>query len=89
MSCVVKMCRVVCALEVFFSEFRIANFYDALFAVIVEYGDVVFAAYFLDSLDDRGESGLVNMPTKKFVTIIITAKPWCILFYSIFFAYFL
>jgi len=34
-------------------------------------------------------SGLVNMPTKKFVTIIITAKPWCILFYSIFFAYFL
>lgn len=34
-------------------------------------------------------SGLVNMPAKKFVTIIITAKPWCILFYSIFFAYFL
>ncbi len=34
-------------------------------------------------------SGLVNMPTKKFVTIIIAAKPWCILFYSIFFAYFL
>jgi len=34
-------------------------------------------------------SGLVNMPTKKFVTTIITAKPWCILFYSIFFAYFL
>ena len=34
-------------------------------------------------------SGLVNMPTKKFVAIIITAKPWCILFYSIFFAYFL
>lgn len=34
-------------------------------------------------------SGLLNMPTKKFVTIIIAAKPWCILFYSIFFAYFL
>ncbi len=34
-------------------------------------------------------SGLVNMPAKKFVTIIIAAKPWCILFYSIFFAYFL
>ena len=34
-------------------------------------------------------SGLVNMPAKRFITIIITAKPWCILFYSIFFAYFL
>lgn len=34
-------------------------------------------------------SGLVNMPVRKFVTIIVTAKPWCILFYSIFFAYFL
>lgn len=34
-------------------------------------------------------SGLINMPTRKFVTIIILGKPWCILFYSIFFAYFL
>ena len=34
-------------------------------------------------------SGVVNMPVRKFVTIIVTAKPWCILFYSIFFAYFL
>lgn len=34
-------------------------------------------------------SGLVNMPARRFITIIITAKPWCILFYSIFFAYFL
>ena len=34
-------------------------------------------------------SGLVNMPARKFVTVIIAAKPWCILFYSIFFAYFL
>lgn len=34
-------------------------------------------------------SGLMNMPAKRFITIIITAKPWCILFYSIFFAYFL
>ena len=34
-------------------------------------------------------SGLVNMPAKKFVTIIIAAKPWCILVYSIFFAYFI
>jgi uncharacterized membrane protein YdjX (TVP38/TMEM64 family) len=34
-------------------------------------------------------SGLINMSAKKFVAIIITAKPWCILFYSIFFAYFI
>lgn len=34
-------------------------------------------------------SGLVNMPARRFITIIIAAKPWCILFYSIFFAYFL
>ncbi|MEE1313105.1 MAG: VTT domain-containing protein [Lachnospiraceae bacterium] len=34
-------------------------------------------------------SGLMNMSSKKFITIIITAKPWCILFYSIFFAYFI
>ncbi len=34
-------------------------------------------------------SGLIDMPPKKFITIVITAKPWCILFYSIFFAYFL
>lgn len=34
-------------------------------------------------------SGLVNIPTRRFITIIITAKPWCILVYSIFFGYFL
>lgn len=34
-------------------------------------------------------SGLINMPSKKFTTIIIIAKPWCILFYSIFFAYYI
>ena len=34
-------------------------------------------------------SGLVDMPVRKFVAIILAAKPWCILFYSIFFAYFL
>ncbi len=31
-------------------------------------------------------SGLINMSSKKFIFIIITAKPWCILFYSIIFA---
>lgn len=34
-------------------------------------------------------SGLGEMDAKKFVTIILAAKPWCILFYSIFFAQFL
>lgn len=34
-------------------------------------------------------SGLINMSSKKFISIIVTAKPWCILFYSIFFSYFL
>ena len=34
-------------------------------------------------------SGLAGMSRKKFVTIILIAKPWCILFYSVFFAYFL
>lgn len=32
-------------------------------------------------------SGLINMSPQKFITIIILAKPWCILFYSIFFSY--
>ena len=34
-------------------------------------------------------SGLIDMSPKKFITIIVLAKPWCILFYSIFFAYYL
>ena len=34
-------------------------------------------------------SGLVNLSPKKFATIILAAKPWCILVYSIFFAYFI
>lgn len=34
-------------------------------------------------------SGLIHMPAKKFAAIIFSAKPWCILFYSIFFAYFI
>ena len=33
-------------------------------------------------------SGLIDMTPKKFTFIILIAKPWCILFYSIFFAYF-
>lgn len=32
-------------------------------------------------------SGMIKMSSKKFTTIIIAAKPWCLLFYSIFFTY--
>lgn len=34
-------------------------------------------------------SGLIKMSTKKFVLIILVCKPWCILFYSLFFSYFI
>lgn len=34
-------------------------------------------------------SGLTSMPAKRFTWIIILGKPWCILFYSLFFAYLL
>lgn len=34
-------------------------------------------------------SGLIEMDSRKFTWIIVLAKPWCILFYSIFFAYLL
>lgn len=34
-------------------------------------------------------SGLIDMSPRKFTAIILIAKPWCILFYSIFFAYFI
>lgn len=32
-------------------------------------------------------SGLMDMPAKRFVYIILLGKPWCILFYSLFFAH--
>lgn len=32
-------------------------------------------------------SGIIKMSSKKFTAIIIAAKPWCLLFYSIFFTY--
>jgi len=34
-------------------------------------------------------SGLINMSPKKFNTVILVAKPWCILVYSVFFAYYI
>lgn len=33
-------------------------------------------------------AGLAGMPTRKFVWIIVLGKPWCILFYSLFFGQF-
>lgn len=34
-------------------------------------------------------SGLTGMSAKRFTWIILVAKPWCILFYSVFFAHFI
>jgi len=34
-------------------------------------------------------SGLVDMPPRKFIPIILVGKPWCILAYCIFFKYFI
>lgn len=34
-------------------------------------------------------SGLTNMSLKKFTAIVLLGKPWCILVYSFFFAYFI
>lgn len=34
-------------------------------------------------------SGLINMPLRRYALVILTAKPWCILAYSLFFDYLL
>lgn len=34
-------------------------------------------------------SGLIRMKAKQFIWIILIAKPWCILFYCLFFSYYL
>ena len=34
-------------------------------------------------------SGLVDMPPRKFIPIILLGKPWCILVYCIFFTHFI
>ena len=56
------------------------------------YPRLLFAAILLPLAPDNFLcyfSGLINMDAKKFIAIILAAKPWCILFYSIFFAYFI
>ena len=53
------------------------------------YTAVLFAAILLPLAPDDFLcyfSGLTNMPAKKFTWIILLAKSWCILFYSLFFA---
>lgn len=56
------------------------------------YATVLFLAILLPLAPDDFLcyfSGLIDMESKTFVTIILLGKPWCILFYSIFFAYFI
>ena len=50
------------------------------FAILLPLAPDDFLCYF---------SGLTAMPARRFTRIILIAKPWCILFYSIFFAWFL
>ena len=50
------------------------------FAILLPMAPDNFLCYF---------SGLIKMPKKLFSAIILAAKPWCILFYSIFFANFI
>ena len=50
------------------------------FAILLPMAPDNFLCYF---------SGLIKMPKKLFSAIILAAKPWCILFYSIFFARFI
>lgn len=68
--------------------------YDSLVAWVnrrKSYTVVLFLAILLPLAPDDFLcyfSGLTGMSTRKFTWIILSAKPWCILGYSIFFAYF-
>lgn len=56
------------------------------------YSKLLFLAILLPMAPDNFLcyfSGLVNLSPKKFTAIILAAKPWCILVYSIFFSYFI
>lgn len=68
--------------EKYIERIRQSKSYTALLflAILLPLAPDDFLCYF---------SGLINMAPRKFITIIITAKPWCILVYSIFFAYFI
>lgn len=50
------------------------------------YSVVLFLAIFLPLAPDDFFcyfSGLINMEPKRYITIVLTAKPWCILLYSL------
>lgn len=54
------------------------------------YATVLFAAMVLPLAPDNALcyfSGMVKMPATKFIAIIVLGKPWCILFYSLFFSH--
>ena len=54
------------------------------------YATVLLAAIILPLAPDNVLcyfSGLVKMPVRKFIAIIVLGKPWCILFYSLFFSH--
>ena len=57
---------------------------------LVSYTFVLFLAILLPLAPDDFLcyfSGLTSMSARKFTWIILLGKPWCILFYSLFFAY--
>lgn len=61
--------------KVWTERIRKARSYDVLFelSILLPLAPDDYLCYF---------SGLINMSVKKFVLIILLAKPWCILFYS-------
>lgn len=68
--------------EAYMEKVKLSKSYPRLLflAILLPMAPDNFLCYF---------SGLVNMSPKKFAAIILAAKPWCILFYSIFFAHFI
>ena len=61
--------------NVWTERIRKAKSYDVLFglSILLPLAPDDYLCYF---------SGLINMSVKKFILIILLAKPWCILFYS-------
>lgn len=56
------------------------------------YPNLLFLAILLPMAPDNFLcyfSGLMKLSPRKFAAIILAAKPWCILIYSVFFAYFI
>lgn len=68
--------------EGYMEKIRKSRSYTAVLflSILLPLGPDDFLCYF---------SGLIRMSSKKFIAIILLGKPWCILFYCIFFAYYL